>query len=256
LGLFVLEIPTHPITGMDLDALKKVIPKIKVCLVVSNFSNPLGSLMPEENKKELVTMMEEHDIPIIEDDIYGDVYFGDSRPKPCKAFDKTGNVLWCGSVSKTLAPGYRVGWVAPGKYLEKITNLKLIHSVSSTTITQEAIAHFLENGRYDNHLKKLRRTLATNCLHFKRAIADYFPKNTRVSNPQGGFILWIELDPKIDTALLYDKTMEYNISIAPGRMFTLQDQYHNCMRLSYGLQWSEHIESKLKKLGKIIKKML
>ncbi|WP_347374007.1 PLP-dependent aminotransferase family protein [Aequorivita sp. Q41] len=255
LGLHVLEMPTHPVTGMDLQALKKVVPKIKVCLIVSNFSNPLGSCMPEAHKKELVSMLAAHDIPIIENDLYGDVYFGDSRPKPCKAFDMTGNVLWCGSVSKTLAPGYRVGWVAPGKYLAKINHLKLLHSVSSTTITQEAIAHFLENGRYENHLKKMRRTLATNSLHFKRAISAYFPENTKVSNPQGGFMLWVELDPKIDTATLYEKAMEHKISIAPGRMFTLQDQFHNCMRISYGQQWTAQLESKLKQLGNIAKRM-
>ncbi|MEH6304906.1 PLP-dependent aminotransferase family protein [Olivibacter sp. CPCC 100613] len=256
LGLEVLEIPTHPITGIELDALRKALPRIKLCLVVSNFNNPLGSCMPEANKQELVNMLAEYEIPLIEDDLYGDVYFGDNRPKPCKAFDKRGLVLWCGSVSKTLAPGYRVGWVAPGKYKEQIVRLKLLHAVSSTTLTQEVIGDFLENGRYETHLRKMRRTLHANSLHFTRAIHDYFPEDTRVSRPQGGFVLWVELNPSIDTALLYDQAMHRRISIAPGRMFTLQNQFNNCMRLSYGLLWSDELDKKLKMLGSIVQKMI
>lgn len=255
LGLKVLELPTHPVTGIDPDALKNVLHKIKLCLLVSNFNNPLGSCMPEENKKAVVHMLAEKEIPLIEDDLYGDVYFGTSRPKPCKAFDTEGLVLWCGSVSKTLAPGYRVGWVAPGKFKQRMIRLKLTHSVSSTTITQQAIADFLENGRYENHLRRMRRTLHCNSLQFIRAIGEYFPECTRVSRPQGGFVLWLELDKKINTADLYTKALQHSISIAPGRMFTLQDQFNHCMRLSYGLQWGGETENALKKLGALVKGM-
>jgi DNA-binding transcriptional MocR family regulator len=256
LGLKVIELPTHPVTGVELDALKKVLPKIKVCLLVSNFNNPLGSCMPEEHKKEVVRMLGERGIPLIEDDLYGDIYFGSSRPKPCKAFDEEGLVLWSGSVSKTLAPGYRVGWIAPGKFKEKIIHQKLIHTFSLTAITQEAVANFLEKGRYEHHLRKLRSELHANSLHFARAIAEYFPEGTKISRPQGGFMLWAELDKKIDTADLYDRAIRQKISISPGRMFSLQNQFSNCMRLSYGQRWSEMIDSKLKQLGKIAKGML
>src|SRR5690606_31639299 len=208
------------------------------------------------NKKALVNMLSEHEIPLIEDDLYGDVYFGENRPKPCKAFDKKGLVLWCGSVSKTLAPGYRVGWVAPGKFKEQGIRLKLLHAVSSTTLTQEVIGDFLENGRYEAHLRKMRRTLQANSLHFTRAIHDYFPEETRVSRPQGGFVLWVELNQNLNVPLLYDQAMRQKISIAPGRMFTLQNQFNNCMRLSYGLQWSDELEKKLAMLGSIAKKMI
>ncbi len=256
LGLNVIELPTHPVTGIELDALKKVLPQIKVCILVSNFSNPLGSCMPEEHKKEVVRMLAEWGIPLIEDDLYGDIYFGTSRPKPCKAFDEEGLVLWGGSVSKTLAPGYRVGWVAPGKFKEKLIQQKLIHSFSSTAITQEAVANFLEKGRYEHHLRKLRSELQANCLQFTRAIAEYFPEGTKISRPQGGFMLWVELDMRIDTAKLYDRAIRQQISIAPGRMFSLQNQFNNCMRLNYGQRWTGIIDGKLKQLGKIAKGML
>lgn len=254
MGLRVLELPTNPITGIDLDSLKKVLPQIKVCLLISNFSNPIGSCMPDEHKRVVVKMLSEYDIPLIEDDLYGDVYFGNSRPKPCKFFDERGLVLWCGSVSKTLAPGYRVGWIVPGKFKEAIIRQKHTHLISTPTLNQQAIANFMENDRYENHLRKLRHELHTNSLHFVQSIMNYFPEGVRIINPQGGFMIWVELDKKIDTTELYYKAMRQKISIAPGRMFTLQDQYRNCMRLSYGHHWSSAIEEGLMTLGNIIKK--
>lgn len=257
MGLQVLELPTHAVTGIELDALKKTLEreKVKACLLVSNFSNPLGSCMPDEHKREAVRLMEKHGIPLIEDDLYGDVYFGHHRPKSCKTYDESGIVLWCGSVSKTLAPGYRVGWVAPGRFKEQLIRTKLYHSVSSATLTQEAVGNFLETGRYENHLKRLRHTLHANSLHYLRAICAYFPEGTKVSRPAGGFLLWLELPRSVDTAKLYDIALRYKISIAPGRMFTLQDQYNHCIRLSYGLLWNDEVDQALKLLGKLAKNM-
>jgi DNA-binding transcriptional MocR family regulator len=253
LGFKVLELPTHPVTGLEIDALKAVISKIDICLLVPNFNTPLGSCMPDDNKKEVVSLLSKHNIPLIEDDIYGDLYFGTNRPKCCKSFDKEGNVLWCGSVSKTLAPGYRVGWVAPGKYKEKLLKLKLVHSISSPSIAQEAVANFLKTGRYENHLRQLRRTLQDNHQRYIQAIGQHFPEGTKTSRPQGGLSLWVEFEKGIGTAKLYDLAIKERISIAPGRMFTLQDQFENCMRLCIGLPWSENIEAKLKQLGGLAK---
>lgn len=256
LGLRVLELPTNLETGIDPDALKRVVPQINACLLISNFNNPTGSCMPDEHKKAVVDMLAEHDIPLIEDDLYGDLFFGNSRPKPCKAFDKRGLVLWCGAVSKTLAPGYRVGWIAPGRFKEAVIRQKNIHLISTPALNQEAVANFMENDRYENHLRKLRRELHTNSIHFAHSIMDYFPENTKLVTPQGGFMLWMELDKQIDTIDLYYRAIQKRISIAPGRMFTLQDQYTNCMRLSYGQRWTPLIEERLKQLGDIIKESL
>lgn len=253
MGLNVIEIPNNPLTGIDLEALKKVLPKLKACCFISNFSNPLGCLMPDEHKKELVRMLTEYNIPLIEDDLYGNLFFGATRPKPCKAFDEAGIVMWCGSVSKTLAPGYRVGWVAPGRFKDKIIRQKLLQTISTPSLYQEVIADFLEHGRYDHHLRTIRTKLYTSCLKFQRAIEDYFPHNTKISQPQGGFMLWLELDKKIDTAKLFDIAIKQKISFAPGRMFSLHNQYNNCMRLNYGQEWNEDIDFDLKRLGNIVK---
>jgi DNA-binding transcriptional MocR family regulator len=258
LGLEVLELPTNPVTGIEIDALKKAVieKKIKACLLVSNFSNPMGGIMPDEHKKEVVRLLEHYQIPLIEDDLYGDIYFGDTRPSNCKTYDESGNVLWCSSVSKTLAPGYRVGWLAPGKYSDKIQKLKLSNAMASAGITEEAIAIFLETGRYENHLAKLRKKLQNNSLQFIKVISEYFPDNTKISKPQGGLVLWLELDKRVNTLELYESAMRQHISIAPGNLFTLQNQFDNCVRLSYGLQWSDKLENSLKILGRLTKNMI
>ncbi len=254
IGLKVLELPTDPDTGVDPVDVKKALKthNVKACFFVTNFSNPLGYCMPDEQKETLVKLLSRHGIPLIEDDLYGDVYFGKTRPRSCKSYDEEGNVLWCSSISKTLAPGYRVGWVAPGKYINKVQRLKLYHSITSATAQQAAIANFLATGRYEHHLRKLRQTLHSNSLQFTRAIGEYFPSNIKMSNPKGGFILWLELDKKIDTYLLYREAMLHKISIAPGTMFSLQPRYQNCLRLSYGMSWTPGVDRALKKLGQLV----
>lgn len=256
MGLNIIELPTHPITGVDLDALKRNLHKINAVCLISNFSNPLGSLMPDENKKRLVEMLTFHNIPLIEDDLFGNLFFGENRPKPCKAFDEAGIVMWCGGVSKTLAPGYRVGWVAPGKFKDKVIWQKLVQTVTMPSLFQEVIADFMEHGRYDHHLRGLRQTLHTNCLKYQRAIEDYFPENTKVSQPQGGFFLWLELDKRIDTANLFDTAIQQKISFAPGRLFTQHNQFNNCMRLNFALQWDNQLELDLKRLGSLVRDSL
>lgn len=253
LGLNVLELPTNASTGIELEALKKALAsnKIKVCLFVSNFNNPCSSSMPDEHKKEVVRLLEHYHIPLIEDDIHGDLYFSNNRPTTCKTYDESGLVLYCNSISKTLAPGYRVGWIAPGKFKDQVLKLKRYHALSSAPLTSEVVSIFLKNGRYENHLRKLRQSLYHNSRKYIGAIADYFPEGTKVSQPQGGYFLWVEFDKAVNTVDLYQQAIKHHISIAPGRMFTLQAQFDHCMRLSFGLPWTVSLEKKLQQLGKL-----
>lgn len=255
LGFKILELPTHPSYGIEVDSLEKLLPKIDICLLIPNFNTPLGSCMPDEHKKEVVSLLAKNGIPLIEDDIYGDLHFDAQRPKCCKSFDKEGNVLWCSSVSKALAPGYRVGWISPGRYKEKILKLKLAHSLSSTSVIHEAVGNFVKSGKYERHLRGLRWTLQKNFQQYVYAVAEYFPEGTKTSRPQGGLALWVEFGKKIDTKVLYDRALRQGISIAPGRMFTLQDQFRNCIRLCFGLPWSDEVKLKLKQIGDIAKRM-
>jgi DNA-binding transcriptional MocR family regulator len=253
LGLQVMELPTHPQTGIEIPALQKALEsqKIKCCLLMSNYSNPLGSCMPDEHKKEVVRLIAKHHVPLIENDVNGELHFTPQRPRTCKSFDRSGLVLWCGSVSKTLAPGYRVGWIAPGMFMEKIKKLKLYHAIASTSITQEAVAGFLETGRYEHHLRKLRHALHANSLHYARAITDHFPDNTMASRPEGGSLLWLALKEKSNTLELYENAMRHRIGFAPGRLFTLQNQFDNCLRLNLALPWTGELQSSLETLGRL-----
>ena len=256
LGLKVVEVPTDPATGIDLTYLAQAIPRfnIKACLFVCNFNNPLGNIIPDDKKKQLVEMLAKKEIPLIEDDIYGEMYFGKTRPMTCKTFDKKGLVLHCGSFSKSLAPGYRIGWVVPGRFKDSVIQLKRMHNVATNTLAQAAIAHFLQNGRYELHLRHLRKALHTQCLRYLQALSEYFPEDTRVTRPQGGFVLWVEMNKKVDGYRLHKRALKHNIGIAPGQIFSSQGQFHNYFRLSYGLPWSEKVEKGIKTLGELVSK--
>jgi len=211
----------------------------------------LGSCMPDEHKREVVRLIEKHNVPLIENDVNGDVYFSAQRPTCCKSYDQSGLVLWCGSISKTLAPGYRVGWIAAGKFKNKVIEMKRHHSIAGISLTQEVAAGFLETGRYEHHLRKLRQTLHANSLHYARTIGDFFPEGTLASRPQGGSALWVQLPSNHSSLNLYKKAIQQKISFAPGGMFTLQQQFDNCLRLNYALPWNDKLENNLKLLGRL-----
>ncbi len=254
LGLKIIEIPTDPTEGLDLDYLANAIKKqqIQACLFVPTFSNPLGYCMSNEKKKTLVDLLAKYEVPLIEDDIYGEMYFGKTRPRTCKSYDKKGLVMLCSSVSKTLASGYRVGWCMPGKFKTQVINLKLMHSLSSASPTHAAIGHFFETGRYDLHMRNLRKALHTQCLRYTQAVAEYFPEDVKVSRPQGGYVLWIELNKKIDAFELYKKALVYKISISPGQIFSTDSRFTNFIRISFGIPYNDEIDKSIKTLGRLI----
>jgi DNA-binding transcriptional MocR family regulator len=258
LGLKVVEISSDPNEGIDLDCLQKTILKfpIKACIVCPNFNNPTGSCMPDEKKKKLVELITKHNIPLIEDDIYGELYFGKSRPRTCKYFDKKGWVMHCSSLSKSLTPGYRIGWTIPGKFLDDVKQIKRIHNISCPTVTQIAISHFLKNGRYEYHLKSLRKALHTQSLRYLQAIIEYFPGDVKISRPHGGFVLWVELNKKINAFKLRSEAMKHKISVVPGKIFSGSCNYSNFIRISFGKPWNDDADYAMMMLGRIIKKMV
>jgi DNA-binding transcriptional MocR family regulator len=254
LGMRALEIATDPRDGILLDALAMAVRrhKVKACLLVCNYSNPLGSCMPDDNKKELVKLLARREIPLIEDDIYGDICFGAVRPKAAKAYDKHGLVLLCSSFSKTLAPGYRVGWTAAGRFRPRVESLKFTNSMATVTAPQMAIADFLQNGGYDRYLRRIRRILMTQVQQMSSAVGQYFPAGTKVTRPQGGYVLWVELPRFVDSLDLHRRALQEKISIAPGPIFSAKQRYKNFIRLSCGQSWSEKIENAVRTLGSLV----
>jgi DNA-binding transcriptional MocR family regulator len=258
LRMKALEIPTHPRKGISLEALDSAIKKhkIKACFVMPNFHNPLGGCMPEESKKQLVELLARREIPLIEDDIHGDLHFGTTRPKTAKAFDKQGLVLLCSSFSKTLAPGYRVGWTVPGRFKAQVERLKLMTTIATVSLTQTAVARFLQSGGYDHYLRKIRKAYATQVDLMTQAITKYFPKGTKVTRPAGGFVLWIEFPKRINSIQLYRRALGENISIAPGPIFSAKQHYQNFIRINCGYPWSDRIEQALITLGRLAEKQI
>jgi DNA-binding transcriptional MocR family regulator len=253
LGMQALEIPSDPDTGISLEALALALERwpVKAVAVVGNFSNPTGSLMPDSHKSRLVKMLAGRDIPLIEDDIYADLAHGRERPRSAKAYDRDGNVLLCSSFSKTIAPGYRVGWIVPGRWRQVVEHLKYVGTMANATLPQLAMADYLADSRYERHLVRVRRAYADRLARVQSAINRYFPAGTRASRPKGGFVLWVELPEGTDTMTLYEKALAAGISFTPGRLFSPQGKYGNCLRLAAALPWDARVEGALAELGRL-----
>lgn len=259
LGMKALEIPTHPRDGVCLDELREALDEhdVRACLFVPTFNNPLGSLMPDEKKKLLVELLAEYEIPLIEDDIYGDIGFGENpRPICCKSFDTQGNVLLCSSFSKTLAPGARVGWAAPGRWVKDVSRLKLFTTLANATLPHMAVAEFLAAGHYDHHLRRMRKLYAEQVDRIKQAICEHFPQGTKATSPAGGFVLWVELPEQVDSMTLHDRALAEKISIAPGPIFSATEKFKNCIRLNCGYPWSLEMDRAMGTLGRLAREIM
>ena len=256
-GLRALEIPAHQHEGISLDALQFALEHnpIKAVLVISNFNNPLGSCMPEDRKKELVALLTKHDIPLIENDVSGEIYFGDKRPLVAKSFDTKGLVMLCSSFSKDISGGLRVGWVAPGRYKSEVEWLKFTVNAATATLPQMVVAEFLADGGYDHHMRQMRRECARSVNLFSQAVTRYFPPETRVTRPTGGFVLWLQLPENVDSLELYKLALENKITIAPGYLFSATDRFSNFIRLN-AVVWSYPIERAVEKLGEMVEQCM
>jgi DNA-binding transcriptional MocR family regulator len=258
LGLLVMEVPADPIYGVDLDELEKIFRqnRIKACLLVPNFHNPLGALMPDDHKKRLVQLINEYEIPLVEDDISAELNFGGQRPLPLKAFDQQGLIVTCSSFSKTLAPGLRIGWVIPAKrFKEKVQNLKAATTVSTSTLDQYLIAQYLTGGAYERHLRRLRNALKKQVVRTALAIHEHFPPETRLAIPKGGTLLWVQLPPQVDGLKVYQKALDHRIAIIPGGVCSNSGQFKNFVQISCGAPYSEKVEKGIATLGRIISKL-
>lgn len=259
LHLKALTLPTCPREGISLPHLEEALKtdNLKAVLLVSNFSNPLGSCMTDHKKKRLVELLNRYDTPLIEDDVYGELCFEGTRPKAFKAFDTEERVLYCASFSKTISPGLHVGWCAGGRYHASVSKKKSVINLGTAIAPQLTVAAFLSNGGYDRHLRQLRRAYQSQMNCMQQAICDSFPAETCISRPRGGHVLWIEMPSEFDTLKLYQEALQHNITIAPGVMFSASGEcYKNCFRLNVALPWSPVVEQAIQVLGQLAKKQL
>lgn len=256
LDLNVVEIDSDVESGLCIPLLEGILRKhrIHACLLTPNFHNPLGSLMTDEKKKHVVQLLNSNDIPIIEDNINSELYYGKERPLPLKAFDRKEQVILCSSFSKTLAPGFRIGWIIPGKrYFEKVLKLKAGFSVSSSSLDQYILARFMEQGNYERYLRSLRNRISEQIRLYTDCLKRNFPENSEIRTPKGGILLWIKL-PGLDGFEIYEKALKNRISILPGSIFSTSGEFKQFIRIGCGFPFTKEVENGLANLGDIIKK--
>jgi DNA-binding transcriptional MocR family regulator len=256
LGLKALEIPTDPRTGISVEALELATRNgaVKACLLVPNANNPLGCIMPEENKRRVAALLAERNVPLIEDDIYGDLHFEGARPWPIKAYDTVGNVMLCSSFSKTVSPGLRVGYVAAGRHHPQVALLKTLASGVTGAVPQAALAEFIEGGGFDRQVRHARRAYAAQVARMSEAVAEHFPAECLLSRPQGGFVLWVEMPRAVDALELHHAAVAEGIAFTPGQLFSASGRYRNCLRLNCGNPWSDEIEAAVRRLGELVRR--
>lgn len=257
LGLRAIEIPSNPEGGVspeDLDHALRTF-DISACIFAPNFNNPDSSLTPDQSKREIVSMLADREIPLVEDDVSTDLHFTPKRPGTYKQLDRKGLVLLCSSFSKTLAPGFRVGWLLPGRFRQKVLEMKATTNVSTSAPAQMAIGEYLRQGRMERHLKRLRSALEKQMDTVQLYLERYFPAGTCVTHPRGGGVLWLELPRSVDSVELFFQARAKSIGIAPGAIFSTQDKFTNYIRLSCGSPWTEELHDGIRDLGAMAKGM-
>ncbi len=258
LNMQAMEVPADPSTGLHIDTLRTALDEhdIRAALLIPTFQNPLGFDMDAATKEELVSLFAERGVPIIEDNIYGNLFFGDRKSLPLKHFDNQGMVLYCNSFSKDLMPDLRLGWLLAGKYREKVKRLKFNNSLANSQLMQHALALFLKSGGYERHLRKLRNSLRKQAADMSQSIGRHFPAETRISSPKGGLTLWVELPESVDGLQLFRLAEKKNISILPGTLCSSTGQYDHCIRLCYGHPWNDRLEKGMATLGGLVKSLV
>jgi DNA-binding transcriptional MocR family regulator len=257
LGLKVVEVPNHPGRGIDVDAVRAATggQRPAAAVLMPNFNNPCGSLTPVEAKRELVAVLTAASVPIIEDDLYGELHFGAEHPDSLRRFDTQGLVISCGSVSKTIALGYRIGWAITPTWARDIQRAKFFTSVAAPTLQQRVLARYFASGGYDRFLKGLRRSLAASAERFLDAIATAFPKGICVARPAGGMVLWVRLPTGVDSMELFRAALACRIGVMPGIVFSAKADFRNYIRLNYGCGWSPGVASAIRTLGGLVRRM-
>lgn len=254
LGLMALEVPTDPVSGMDLAYLEKVVceQKIGACFFTPTVHNPMGYVMSQDAREKLVAILSDRDIPVIEDDTYGELTFQEHRPRALKSYDRKGSVIYLSSFSKIVGGGLRTGFMIPGRYMDRIKSAKIGLSLTTTTINQRMMAEFIARGSLDRHLRWLTNECRRNLDIARKAIRKFFPGDVRVSSPAGGFLLWVEMPEQVDSTELFRKAWAKGVSIYPGSAFSVTGLYDNCFRINCGNTWNEKVEKGFRTLGEIL----
>ena len=254
-GLKIIEVPVDPLTGIDLDLLERTARRhrIRAVLVTPNFQNPTGGTMPDAHKIRLGQMARKRGFTIIEDDVYGDLHHQPRRPPPIAALVHDADIIYCSSMSKTLAAGLRIGWMIPGHHLRQASGLKLGSIIASPGLNQLVLAEFLAAGSYSRHIRKLRLALKAQMVALTRALAQHLPPGCRMTSPEGGFLIWVMLDEKRDALAVYEAALRLGVTVMPGQLCAIDDRYRSYLRISCGFPWTPRLDQGVRRVGAAIK---
>lgn len=257
LGLNVIEIPRDPQTGLALEVLREALDEHPIAAVVAMpaASNPGGFSTGPDRVRDLVELLAARNVPLIEDDVMGDLAHDGHRPPPAKAFDRDGLVLWCSSLSKTAAPGLRIGWIAAGRFQAAIEHLQFTNAIGPSPFSQEVAARLMAGGGYQRILRRICPIYAARTAAMVTAVQHLFPPTTRVVPPVAGFCLWLELPSGVDSAKAYSAALHAGIAIIPGHLFSPKLRYRRCIRLC-AARWDEQQQPALARLAKAIGKLV
>ncbi|KOO03581.1 aminotransferase-like domain-containing protein [Vibrio nereis] len=253
--LNVVSVTVDPIKGIDLRGLEEAFQRksVTACWLMPNYQNPTGALYSDSSKKKIVDLANRYEVNLIEDDVYAELHFSDCKPKPLKYWDENDRVLLCGSFSKSLCPGYRIGWVVNRKLSERLQKQQLLSTLSSSFPIQQGVAHYLQYESYDNHLRKLRKELALRQQQYIKFIEFTFPKGTQVFSSAGGYFLWVKLPEELHTSLLYKQLIAQGVSFGYGNLFSVQGLYQNCIRLNISFELNEDTQRALQQMAELAK---
>lgn len=260
LGLKALEVPysVHG-QGISIEALAYALEHnaaIKAIVVMPGFQNPLGTQMSPSAKRQLIRLSQQYQVTLIEDDVFGDLSPDNERPQPLKAWDKSDHVIYCGSASKSISPAFRLGWIAAGRFQSRVNALKLSSTLSTPIFEQHVLAHYFQSGALPSHLRHLRQRLQ-NCIRpATEAVRKYFPIGTKISHPNGGWWLWLELPEPFDTMPLLHQSVPLGIAFAPGILFSTSPKFAHCMRVNIARPWDRDMDRGFKTLGSLAKQLM
>jgi DNA-binding transcriptional MocR family regulator len=256
--LRAIEVPTDPRTGFNFDLLERAIRRhrVKAVLSMTTCQNPQGTVMSDEAKAELVALTARHDVPLVEDGVYAELVYDETMRRPAKAFDRKGLVLFCGSFSKVIAPGLRVGWMEPGRFRDRVEALKGVTSLMTSSLPQLGVTELLESGFYDRYIKRVRLVCADQVGRYLQALTDAMPAGTRMTRPAGGNLAWVQLPAGVDGTRLYHRLIEQGIGIFPGEIFSAGAKHRGFVRIGCGTPWSPAIERAIGAIGRTCRELM
>ena len=255
-----IDVPTDE-NGMIMEELEKILAttdNVKFIYVIPDFQNPSGRTWPLERRKKFMEIINKYEIPVAEDNPYGELRFEGEYLPSLKSMDTKGLVMFLGTLSKILCPGYRIGWVAASEeILAKFNVIKQAADLQASTISQMEMAKFFDMYSVDDHVKKIREVYGHRRTVMMNAIEKYFPKCVKYTHPNGGLFTWVILPEGIDASKLQkEKALPHNVAFVPGAPFFPNGGNTNTFRMNYSNMPDDKIEEGIRLLGLAIQEAI